>query len=383
MNAVKIAITGFAAGAAVMYLTDPDRGRRRRALARDKSVKTWNNLGRLLDKARRDASNRAGGMFSMAQARFRTRTNDDRIVVERVRSRLGRIVSHPHAIEVSCNHGGITLKGLVLENELQHLLNCVRAIPGVIDIENRLEAHASPEHISSLQGGVPRESRSEFTQQNWTPALRVAAGALGSALIYRAMRSKGIMSAAGGFAGAALCARAVCNREFSEIVGIGNGARVIEIDKGICVHAPVEEVFHFWSDLKKLPYFMTHLKEVCDLGGGKSHWVAEGPGGIPVSWDAEITESILNKLLAWRSVPGSTVESEGVVRFESDGNSGTRVGIRMFYKPPAGVLGHYVASLLGIDPKSELDDDLVRLKSLLERGKTRAHGVKVSREALA
>jgi len=54
----------------------------------------------------------------------------------------------------------------------------------------------------------------------------------------------------------------------------------------------------------------------------------------------------------------------------------------MWYRPPAGVLGHYVASLFGADPKSEMDDDMVRLKSLIEIGKTRAHGVRIQRESL-
>jgi uncharacterized membrane protein len=41
----------------------------------------------------------------------------------------------------------------------------------------------------------------------------------------------------------------------------------------------------------------------------------------------------------------------------------------MSYTPPAGVVGHAVAKLLGSDPKSQLDQDLMRLKSTLETGK--------------
>ena len=41
----------------------------------------------------------------------------------------------------------------------------------------------------------------------------------------------------------------------------------------------------------------------------------------------------------------------------------------MSYAPPAGVLGHAVARLFGADPKSELDEDLMRLKNTLETGK--------------
>jgi uncharacterized membrane protein len=298
-----------------------------------------------------------------------------------VRSQVGRAVSHPHAIEVSTKDGKVVLKGPILQEEVDHLLSTVRDVPGVDDVVTRLEVHEDPGKLSSLQGGVPRESRSELLQQNWTPALRMAVGTLGGALIWHGARSRGATKAASSLAGTALLTRAVFNREFRDIVGIGDNARVIEIDKAVHIHASVEEVFGFWSNYRLFPHFMTHLKEVRDLGNGKSHWVAEGPAGIPVSWDAEVTNCVRNELLAWRSLPGSTVQTEGAVRFDSE-NGGTRVGIRMFYKPPGGVIGHYLAALLGADAKQDMDDDMVRLKSLIELGCTRAHGVPVEREDL-
>jgi uncharacterized membrane protein len=290
-------------------------------------------------------------------------------------------VSRPHAIEVGTEGGKIILKGPVLQDEVDHLLSVVRAVPGVEDVVNRLEVHEDAGKLSSLQGGVPRESRSELMQQNRTPALRMAAGTLGGALIWQGARSRGVVKAASNLAGAALLTRAVFNREFCDIAGVGDGARAIEIDKAVHIHAPVEEVFGFWSNYRMFPHFMTHLKEVRDLGNGKSHWIAKGPAGFAVSWDAEVTKYTPNKLLAWRSLPGSTVQTEGVVRFDGE-DSGTRVGIRMFYKPPGGVIGHCLATLLGADAKHDVDDDMVRLKSLIELGRTRAHGIPVNRDDL-
>jgi len=382
MSGMKTAISGVAAGAAVMYFADPDRGRRRRALLRDQSVRVWNDLLGLLDKAERDAVNRARGVGCAIQAIFRTSGADDQVLVARVRSRLGRLVSHPHAIDVLANEGKILVKGNVLQDEFPHLIRGISAVPGVKHVEKQLQVHESAENISSLQGGRRRESRSELSQQNWTPALRIAAGVLGGTLISYASRKNGFVAVAGGIAGAGLLGRAVCNRQFRDLVGVGHGARAVEFDKTIHIQAPVEEVFRYFSDYEKLPRFMTHLKEVRDLGNGRYHWVAEGPGGISMSWDAEVTQSIPNKLLAWRSASGSRVDTEGVVRFDQTSNGGTRLSIRMWYKPPAGVLGHYVAALFGADPKSEIDDDMVRLKSLVELGKTRAHGVRVDRESL-
>jgi uncharacterized membrane protein len=128
---------------------------------------------------------------------------------------------------------------------------------------------------------------------------------------------------------------------------------------------------------------MTHLKEVRDLDNGKSHWVAAGPGGISIAWDARITGRQTNQLLAWASVPESIVRTSGIVRFDKEPDGRTRVQIRMSYSPPAGLVGHAVAWLFGADPKTEMDGDLVRMKSLLETGKTRAHGLAITREQMA
>jgi hypothetical protein len=47
------------------------------------------------------------------------------------------------------------------------------------------------------------------------------------------------------------------------------------------------------------------------------------------------------------------------------------------------MIGHAIAHLLGWDPKARLDDDLVRLKALLEDGRTRAHGEHVALSDIA
>src|SRR5439155_1840890 len=64
-------------------------------------------------------------------------------------------------------------------------------------------------------------------------------------------------------------------------------------------------------------------------------------------------------------------------------DGGTRVHLRMSYNPVGGVVGHVLASIFDADPKHALGDDLVRMKSLFEQGKTTAHEHTVTREELS
>jgi uncharacterized membrane protein len=138
-------------------------------------------------------------------------------------------------------------------------------------------------------------------------------------------------------------------------------------------------VFELWANFESFPRFMSNVLEIRDLGEGRSHWVVRGPAGSRVEWDAEVTRFEPNRVLAWQTEPGAVVESSGLVRFEREGDS-TRVQVQMSYNPPAGALGHGVATLLGSDPEKLMDEDLVRFKSLVEDGKTTARGETVRRE---
>jgi uncharacterized membrane protein len=380
----RSAVGSFAAGALLMYFADPNRGRRRRTVARDKVVAGCHDVAKELDKAGRDLRNRSHGAASILSGRGERSNLDGPVLVERVRSAIGRAVSHPHAISVRAEaNGRIVLEGPVLRHEVDYLLKRVRSVRGVREAINRLEVHTEANGISSLQGGVPRRALSELAQQNWTPSLRVASGAFAGVASYAGIRKGGLWRWASVTGGAVMLARVIANKPIRELFGMGRGADAVKFEKTIHIEAPLEKVYAYWANFENFPKFMTHLKEVRQLQNGRSHWVAAGPFGVSIPWDAEITDQRSNQMLAWTSVPGSLVRTAGLVRFDRESDGRTRVQIRMSYCPPAGVFGHAAAWLFGADPKSEMDDDLVRMKSLLEIGKTRAHGMDVMRDDLA
>ena len=51
----------------------------------------------------------------------------------------------------------------------------------------------------------------------------------------------------------------------------------------------------------------TYLERVDDIGQSRSHWVAKGPAGMRVEWDAEIINEVENKVIGWHTLPGSFV----------------------------------------------------------------------------
>jgi osmotically-inducible protein OsmY len=146
-------IGGLLAGAGIMYLLDPDRGGRRRALVRDRAARARHKLGHSLDAKARDLGNRAKGTVAGLRSRFRRESVDDATVHERVRSAIGHAVSHPSAIEASVSDGRVTLQGPVLERELDDLRRTVGQVRGVTEIVNELVVHSEPGGVPALQGG--------------------------------------------------------------------------------------------------------------------------------------------------------------------------------------------------------------------------------------
>jgi len=357
-------VGAFAAGAMAMYLLDPQRGRRRRVTIRDKAVRFMHRAQRGLGKTSRYARGQAQGLIAGTRNMFRIDHPDDAVVRERVRSALGRAVSHPGAIVVEARNGVVTLSGLVLAKEVSRLMSRVSRTYGVRQVVNDLDVRPHAGVEPSLQG----RGRAPMRERNWSPTTRAAGAALGIGLLLWGLWRRDAVGAAAMIGGTGALGRSISNLPAKRIVGIGAGRRAVDVQKDININAPVETVFDYFVNYENFPHFMSRVCEVRDLGNGRSHWVVKGPAGMHVSWDADLTRFEPNRIIAWRSVPGSIVGNAGVIRFDCNTAGGTRVHIMLSYNPPGGALGHIAAAIFGADPKSELDADLVRLKTMIETG---------------
>jgi uncharacterized membrane protein len=330
-------LAGAAAGALLMYMLDPDRGSARRAQASDKIVglgrqtgatlsNTWERVGSRLSNAAEDVAERAGSMVEAAKpeaSAARSMAGAVSESVQRFGSRASETVSHS-----------------------------MDQVSGV----------------ASQAAGRVRRAVGDMGG-DWAPSVRSSAVVGGGLLGLYGLLRRSPLGIAIGVAGLALLARGAFNQPFRSMMRGQALDQTIDFEKSIRIDASPEEVYDMFANYENFPRFMSHVAEVRDLGHRRSHWAVKGPAGSTFEWDSVLTEQSRPYRLAWRSEPGAEIANSGSIQFEP-WRDGTRVTVRMSYSPPAGALGHGVATMLGADPKRQMDDDLARMKGFIERGVT-------------
>lgn len=372
----------FGAGALTMYFADPDRGKRRRATLRDTIVHSGNEVKRFAGRFGRDVEHRVEGAVAQARGLFEDDDQvSDTVLEQRVSTAVGRAVSHPHAVEVNCTGGSIFLGGWVLADEAGELTSAVRSVRGVRELSTFLNTTDHPEHVSELQGGGRRGHLPDFLQQSWSPTGRVLAGLAGAGLIAYGATHRRLIGKTLGVNGAVLLARSVLNAPLKRMIGADETAGV-RIQKTVFINASAADLYQFWKNPENYPKVFAHVKQITPEQNGIFLWQVLGPAGIPITWRGRITRLVPEKRIEWWSLPDSVIENHGVIHLEAQKDGQTRIHIDMSYNPPAGLLGHAVAGLLGLDPKSALDHDIIQLKSLFEQGKAGVDGHEVARAEL-
>ena len=171
-------LIGTAAGSALMFLLDPIGGRRRRALMRDQAVRATRKTRDGLDATARDLANRASGIAATVRERWSDAPVGERSLVARVRAKLGRVCSHPRAIDVDGHDGHVTLRGPVLASEVDAIIGAVASVRGVETLNNELDAHETAAGIPALQGGGRIAGSSlDILRSDWAPGTRAIVGA--------------------------------------------------------------------------------------------------------------------------------------------------------------------------------------------------------------
>src|SRR5579859_958941 len=227
----------------------------------------------------------------------------------------------------------------------------------------------------SSQDSAAVQSRRGRTSINSGWGERLADFALGGGLIVGGLQRRSLLGGAlilGG--GWFLYAGATGHFQPYAALGLvregGSGSGLV-VERSITIGKPREQVYRYWRDFAHLPTFMRHLEAVTTSDGRRSHWVAKAPLGRQVEWDAEITTELPNELIAWESLPGARVANRGEVRFaDAPGGRGAELSVRLTYAPPLGTAGAAVARLFTEEPNQQIDEDLRRLKAILETGET-------------
>jgi len=143
----------------------------------------------------------------------------------------------------------------------------------------------------------------------------------------------------------------------------------IKVIKSVTIDRSPEDLYTFWRNFENLARFMTHVESVRVQDEKRSHWVVKAPLGQKVEWDAEIINDVPNERIGWRSLENADVDHAGSVEFEPAGNGrGTRLKVTLKYSPPGDKIGAAVAKLLGESPETQIEEDLRRLKQLMETG---------------
>jgi uncharacterized membrane protein len=363
MRKRHVLMTGTALGAGLMYLLDPISGKRRRAYTRDKTTHLAREADMIVGRTMRDLRNRYDGLVAETQSLWTGEEVTDDVLADRVRTALGRVISHPGSVEVAAEHGWITLSGAILATDEKPLLHRVLAVPGVQGTQNKLEVYKSAAHISALQGGVPRQERIELMQTNWSPAARLLGILGGTAAVLDGFRRRDGAGLVAALLGMGFIARSVTNTGLRKLLRMTpREPAELMIQKTVHVEAPLEKALSMWSDFRNLPRFLPGIQEVKDIGEGRSLWMMS-LDEKPVHWEAKTVAS--KNAFTWKSQPGALFANSGTVRFDP-AVAGTRVQVTLTCRPSRGLPSRIATAWFRPDPSKYLAESLAEMKRIVE-----------------
>jgi len=347
-------LKGVAAGAGVMYFFDPERGRRRRAGLKGRAARLAHEAEDIWRKGIRDLTNRATGVAAETKRVVTEAPPDDRVVVARVRAILGHVVRDARTVGVESNNGLVTLRGTVRPGEPELLIPAVERVCGVRGVESGLMTAGEPV-------AVPTRTKKELT-----PGTKLLLTVGGSFLLVNGLARRGVGPTALGAVGLGMLTRSLagCPGRF---FGLGPDGGV-DVWKSVRIDAPVEKVFEFFSDPGRIGSLLPYVTNAERVAPDRVRWTLEGPAGIGrMAFEERVVEAVENERIRFEGGPDSPIRYAGETRFRPDGE-GTRVELRFRYFPPGGTIVNAAASFFGVDPKTQFELGLNRIKHYFEEG---------------
>lgn len=236
-----------------------------------------------------------------------------------------------------------------------------------------------PNRYASVSNPVEADSYLHKGKKSIIPGLRVNVStperlfmiAAGSYLLYRALKKDDKRKVLEGITAGTMLFRGISGYcPAYDVINRKNllKGHSISINTTLTVNKPVQEVYNAWRQLENLPVFMKHIDSVKVIDQYTSEWKAKLLGSIgTVSWKAEILMDEPNQLLSWHSVPGSTINNAGKIRFTDNGTS-TDIDITISYQAPLGAAGEAAAKLLNPLFENMLRKDIEGFKEYIEVG---------------
>jgi uncharacterized membrane protein len=227
---------------------------------------------------------------------------------------------------------------------------------GLRDLGNRAQGALHDFGELVQHGRWPARQR-RGQRGGWSPAARLIAATCGGVLMANCLARRSPSAILLGTVGFGLFARSM-----------ESGSSGIRIQRTIEINAPVGRVYDFFSHPENYPRISDCVANVEVFGDGrfaKDMLIA----GVPYRFEERFYRCEENCALESRSEPGSAMHYCKQMMFGDAGDGWTRLNVHFSYHPPGGALGHAFASVLGIDPKSILNDLLMRAKFFLETGR--------------
>ena len=197
----------------------------------------------------------------------------------------------------------------------------------------------------------------------------VAGALLGYARGHRGRGSRGV---AARLTASSLLLAAFAPELARQLLRIGAARRRVHLRTTIEIDRPVRDVFEFCRDFENFPRVVHSLRRIVDYQDGRSCWEVVSPSGDVLSWNSQVTKYVPNVIIAWRSVPGSVVDCNGLIRFSPSSRGGTRLRIEVDYDPCHTTISDAVRALFDAPRTAQLEADLARANFYLSGQPRRA-----------